>query len=477
MGVRTVVAAAATPFACRVFSSRKYDRKGKTPEDVEAPLLAAQPASQILYGAVQPENGPNASGSGRSSVRGSPERSRRDSGLDRVPEEGGPADEPLPGEEQPFEEADEERQWDLEEHGLYEGSYRRLVSLYTIIPFVSFFIFVLLALLPTITWPSHHPLGYNRYLPFPYPELLISISLWSLSHHLRLPLFNLASFLLPPYPAASTLLSTTLHVVLQTLFRTASFILIGIQIQNHEAPHWHEQAFLQVWWLALGWALADISVGIAQGYNQIALYKDVLVSEQDTISHVSDGLVGHSRYGKIFVADSPVSMSVNEYYNSRIANGNGRDTMASDGTYGVSDGWRPVRDSVQEMEKDLDAFIAFKTREELEDVYGIPVIKIPVFVSCLQRIDTLLLSLGLSLLLGSAYLRSALSLPVPSEDLKSNLAFYIVAPIVVLVHLFLAVLYTPVVLPRIGVHTASYVGLLVGLGCLFSGLGMWGALS
>ncbi|TFK48220.1 hypothetical protein OE88DRAFT_1647215 [Heliocybe sulcata] len=468
MGVRTVVATAAAPFVYRVFSSRQQDRKGKTPEDAETPLLAAQPASKIVdYGAAQPESG--ASASGRSSVRGSPERFRRDSGLDRVPEEG---DGPVQGEETPFEEADEERQRDMEEHGLYEGSFTRLVALYTIIPTTCLLVFALLALLPQITWHPHPPLGYHRLLPFPFPELLLSVSLWSLSHLLRIPLFTLASALLPSYPATSTLLSTALHVALQTALRTSSFLLVGLEIRKDIGnPHWHDPAFLQAWWLALGWALADVSVGIAQGYNQIALYRDVLISEEDTnVLHESYDLAGHQRPGKILLTDSPISMSVNDYYASR------RNTMVSNGTNG-GDRWRPVE---EEVDKDLEALIAFKTREELEEVYGLPVIKIPVFVSCLQRVDSLILSLGLTLLLASAYLRSAISLPIPPPLHSHNLnnhVFYIVAPIVVVVHLFLAVLYTPVVLPRIGVHTAAYIGVLVALGCLFSGLGMWGALS
>lgn len=50
-------------------------------------------------------------------------------------------------------------------------------------------------------------------------------------------------------------------------------------------------------------------------------------------------------------------------------------------------------------------------------------------------------------------------------------------PIVIVLHLVLSLLHTPLLLPNLGLHCTSYVGLLVGLGCLFAGLGMWGALS
>jgi hypothetical protein len=46
----------------------------------------------------------------------------------------------------------------------------------------------------------------------------------------------------------------------------------------------------------------------------------------------------------------------------------------------------------------------------------------------------------------------------------------------VVVHFVLGAIWTTGRLPRIGMHTASYVGLLVPLGCFFAGLVAWGAL-
>jgi hypothetical protein len=41
----------------------------------------------------------------------------------------------------------------------------------------------------------------------------------------------------------------------------------------------------------------------------------------------------------------------------------------------------------------------------------------------------------------------------------------------------LAVLFTPPVLTRIGVHTAAYLSLLVALGLFFGGLAVWDVLT
>jgi hypothetical protein len=105
--------------------------------------------------------------------------------------------------------------------------------------------------------------------------------------------------------------------------------------------------------------------------------------------------------------------------------------------------------------------------------------KIPVFISTLQRLSSIILSQGLSLLLSAAYLSSPISLQAeraPPTAVLSNRPFAITFPIVVVLHLLLSILHTPLVLPRIGLHTASYVGLIVGLGCMFAGLGVWKAL-
>lgn len=120
---------------------------------------------------------------------------------------------------------------------------------------------------------------------------------------------------------------------------------------------------------------------------------------------------------------------------------------------------------------------------------------IPVFVSCLQRIAGIVVALGFGLLLAGAYVRSSVSLPpappspnirpqpsldlhphplpAPTSDAPLATAFALVSA----AHLALALLHAPPVLPRVGLHTAAYVAVVVGLGSVFAGLGLWGVLS
>ena len=61
--------------------------------------------------------------------------------------------------------------------------------------------------------------------------------------------------------------------------------------------------------------------------------------------------------------------------------------------------------------------------------------------------------------------------------LQTNTAFWVTFPLVCLTHMGLAVLFTPPVLTRIGVHTAAYSSLLVALSLLFGGLAVWDVLT
>jgi len=198
----------------------------------------------------------------------------------------------------------------------------------------------------------------------------------------------------------------------------------------------------------------EVGVAIWQGYEQVGLYKEVMIPE----SRIKEMLS---------LAD------VEEL---------GGNTNVDFEQNGVELG-----DAVQlALDHDLDRLVNLKAREELELVYGIPVIDIPVIITTLQRLDSILLSLGLSLLISHAYLSSSISSPLhPVSAFSSmlptthhgNRPLMITFPIAVTVHAALAMLYTPPILPRIGVHTAAYISLLGALGVFFAGLGVWGALS
>lgn len=90
--------------------------------------------------------------------------------------------------------------------------------------------------------------------------------------------------------------------------------------------------------------------------------------------------------------------------------------------------------------------------------------------------------MGVTLTLFAGYLRSNISKPIPyrvpiiSMVAHDNRAFTITFPLILLLNLSLHLMHTPLVLPRIGVHSTAYISFLLGLGIFFVGLGLWGAL-
>lgn len=110
---------------------------------------------------------------------------------------------------------------------------------------------------------------------------------------------------------------------------------------------------------------------------------------------------------------------------------------------------------------------------------------IPVFVSCLLRIDSIILVFALYLLVSSSYL-SNLSPYAPftntvielgphlhvSQAVRDTLPTFF---IIVALHTLLSFVSAHL-LRWIGIHSVSYLCCIVALGALFTGLGRWNAL-
>ncbi|KIK98271.1 hypothetical protein PAXRUDRAFT_824018 [Paxillus rubicundulus Ve08.2h10] len=406
----------------------------------------------------------------RDRMRRSPDSIRHSSPLNRVAEEEDTEAVGLVdtiGQQLEPEDVEEHIQWVLEENGLYGGSYKRFLALYTFVPLTALFTFAVLILLPPLVWlnPSSSS-RYPRFFQSPLPEVLLSSAMFTFGHQLRVPLYSFSSLLLRPDIAS--LLSTFLHVLVVNFLRLASLALLQVRHNmDYPTPIWQDTSFHTVWWLSLN--VAEVLVALVQGYQHIALYRDVMVPpgrEREFLEQLKHVAILHENSGDPYTW---------------------RDSQSHDDLREVED--QPREESRRNstaldsrIDRDFDKLLAIKSREELEEVYGIAVIKIPVFVSCLQRFDSIILSVGLMLLLSSSYLCSPLSIPVSDSEVISyptisHVPFSIILPIVLFIHTSLSSLYTPLVLPRIGVHTAAYVSVLVSLMCFFAGLAVWGVLS
>jgi hypothetical protein len=349
--------------------------------------------------------------------------------------------------------------------------------------------------------------------PSPMREILTAAAAWTVGFALRLPLFYLATLFHTYVNGFTLVLSTFLQVLSEELLRLSVLVLLGIQLErtregNEATWDTWDPAFTRVWWIAMGWAAADVVVGLAQGYDQLSLYKDILPPHATSPSPRDSP--------PISVRQSP----------SRARTKQPRHPSVSPTARTHSHPHPHIQSTVHsvqssqelltpDLETQISQLLVLKNRAEIEDVYGSPLPSIPLFLIFLQRLDAILLSLGLTLVLSAAYVASSLGalggapaypgettapaiivrageiagvgdsgmhtsyLHIGAGEGLTSAQIWAIAPTFVAlvgVHFALGAMWTAGALPRIGVHTASYVGLLVSLGCFFAGLGAWGAL-
>ncbi|KAF5390020.1 hypothetical protein D9757_003815 [Collybiopsis confluens] len=485
----------------------------------------------------------------------SPERFRNESGyLDRVPEDDALNSEQELGEiedEDGDEDEEEELEAQLAAEGLYRGSFRRLLALYTFVPLSFLVAFIFLAFLPTWIYslPKNQP-EISSVLPFPLPELAVSAGLWSLSYLLHTFIYSFSVFLsaticgLSHY-SFSTILSTILQVFLCLVLRLVSLpiLLIPHHLLVIHTPTWADPDFRRVWWIALGWAAAEAAVAIKQGYQNVALYRDVLVEEKDEEQFFGLGLDGATSLGRIYgvTTHAATRSSRDESLSPAIDPRPGPESAAnnappappplslplpfpvesnermpllhrnSENTSNISIN-EDIEASLElRVDEDLEQLMAVRARDELEKYYGVSFIQIPVFVSCLQRANDLLFSLGITLTLAFAYVQltagastttsplsfsgwsnshtlpwsttatgestGTISISILTLRLSGPRTAKIVLPLVFFIQLIMSLLHSRLVLPKAGVHTVVYIGTLISLGLFFAGLSVWGALS
>ncbi|KAL5498261.1 hypothetical protein ACEPAH_2401 [Sanghuangporus vaninii] len=507
MLVRGILAAAVGSILDRQYQSNKTasDKKGKAAVNAAAMTAAMSPTqARRTYGSVGKSEAPVLYSGSRPGER-----------LDSVPEhlddvEGEPSawtDIQEGGSESCNDDEDDE--WDRPRY-----DYRRAVRLYAIVPIGSALLLLFVALLPKIIAPK--PLPSSPPAIRLILSTILSAALWCLTHQLRVPLYSILhatlsgpttalSFLCcstwqrtahrfsPDAAAYFAALTSIIHALvlsfLQESLRIASFAILDLHWYQPNGPptstrhpRAHDAAFREVWALALGWALAEVCAGVMQGYEQLALYADFGDSPSRRTSE------GSSKSGDEALAGNGIN-------NAAVFDEEAADLVRwSMPCVGLADD-EDVEGAKNLTQMEIDSALVrlanVRARDELEELYGQPYIEIPVFVALLQRLDSILFSLGNTLLLSAAFLplppyasplfTSASNPPLPSSSwnlrespshthmLPLVPAFFIVA----FVHAAMGILHVTPVLARIGLPAAAYASCIVGLGLTFAGVGVW----
>jgi hypothetical protein len=118
---------------------------------------------------------------------------------------------------------------------------------------------------------------------------------------------------------------------------------------DYPTPTCQDPAFRTVWWLSLNFA--EVIVAIVQGYEQLALYRDVMVPEGRENEYLELLKSGSSTH----LADNDV-YPLEEASEDALEDGEGAQSVDS------------------KIDRGVEKLLVIKAREELEEVYGLPVI-------------------------------------------------------------------------------------------------------
>ncbi|RSH91848.1 hypothetical protein EHS25_009218 [Saitozyma podzolica] len=331
-------------------------------------------------------------------------------------------------EETPFEEEEEELEVVYQPEQI-DVTWRYMSRLYLLVPVITLLWEALLILLVTFAWPPNkreRESGQTYPHPFLIAPFAIGIFASCTVQTLRIPV------------------STTLHTLLHELVRLSTLPLIV------PSP---TSGFHSSYYLGLGWGVAEAAWGIVQGWDQLALYEDIM-RPSDVEESRETSSKGERRI--LLLQEEPVD-ELDE----------------------------------AELERKVEILENMRARRDLEEVIGVPFPNIPFPLHLLWRLDTLLLNLGLTLILSAFYFDPAPiyhhldSVPVHSVPVRTlgpeashpgepSRWLWLAWALVALLHVCVSLVWK--VVGRVGVGAVTWGGLIVALGSVFAGLGAWGGL-
>ncbi|KAL8280856.1 hypothetical protein RQP46_006860 [Phenoliferia psychrophenolica] len=209
--------------------------------------------------------------------------------------------------------------------------------------------------------------------------------------------------------------------------------------------------FFSALWLAMGWACVEILWNSRDFYRRMSLYDDVLPTDDGEWDEEEDA----------------VTIETYDYGATALTPRGGDAATTTDKRVTMRD---PAGDSEltrEEREADVEAQIRQDERDEVEGQLGAPLYAIPVAVVVIWRVDSILLSLVLTLFMSLPFRTTSPSIvPFPVWPTFAAAAF---------THVLLALLWV-LRIPSVGIPAVSYMTLVILMLLLFAVLAAWGAL-
>ncbi|GAA5903675.1 uncharacterized protein JCM6883_005078 [Sporobolomyces salmoneus] len=210
--------------------------------------------------------------------------------------------------------------------------------------------------------------------------------------------------------------------------------------------------FWSALYLSLGWAIAEITWGSRGFWKQLECYEDVLGEDLEPERYLDD------------------EQRVQMLEGTRLLDRSTSTTGEVEGGYGTYENETGFTTTTDREDRELDEFEAKMRevqRQEIEEQLGVPLYEIPIFVTFIWRLDSILLSLVFTLFLS-----------LPFRTTSPSLVAFPLLPtfiFVALVHAILSAIWV-IKVKTVGIPSVSYASLVSLLGMTFAALGAWGVL-
>ncbi|KAK8853236.1 hypothetical protein IAR55_003938 [Kwoniella newhampshirensis] len=379
-------------------------------------------------------------------------------------------------------------------------TWKYMSRLYLLVPIITLVWLALLMLLVTFAWPPNNrerEAGQQYPHPFLPKPIIIGIFASCTVQTVRVPTWVVVCWF-GCSQTTTTFLSTALHTIVHELLRLSTLPLIV------PSP---TSGFHSSYYLGLGWGAAEATWSVVQGWEQLALYQEIMRPSRQPIALdpesqgtrlPSDERDVQSRHEQRQQQRSPRGDDDDgklEGMLSSVTERSEEDEEREDENAVLEDEEEEDQERLEEeaeLERKVEILERMRARRELEEVIGVAYPNIPFPLLLLWRLDTLLLNLGLTLLLSAFYFNptpiyrhSPYSRSNPFDmvsnngsaaipDVEPSRWLWLVWGLVVLVHVAVSLVWK--IVGRLGVGAVTWGGLIVALGSVFAGLGSWGGL-
>ncbi|KAK4054184.1 hypothetical protein OIV83_001210 [Microbotryomycetes sp. JL201] len=219
--------------------------------------------------------------------------------------------------------------------------------------------------------------------------------------------------------------------------------------------------FWSACWMALGWALAEIAFASREWWTYVKLYKDLLIDENEQLGDEEIAQSARKRRGLGDERPTKTYGAVDSDTHKFVSQVNGtRDAPEQDSGHDNNNEDEAFDEAVEARIREIE-------RDEVEMQLGVPLYEIPAAVVIVWRLDSILLSLVLTLVMSLPFRTSAPSLV--AFPLWPTFA------VVAATHALISLLW----LLRIrfaGIAAISYTTLVILVFLTFAALAAWGAL-